>query len=56
MGRLGGLLGWCKCAEMSFLLKNVLVTKKTTHFTGCSLAGVICDSSVSVQFKTICDV
>ena len=29
--------------------------KKIIHSTGCSLAGVTCDSSVSVQFKTICD-
>jgi len=56
MGGLGGLLRWYNCIRMSFLFKKVLgAEKKHTHSTRCSLAVVTRDSTVSVQFKTICD-
>jgi len=60
MQGLGGLLRWYNCIRMSFSFKKVLGAKKNlsyyTHSTRCSLAAVTCDSTISVQFKTICDV
>jgi len=59
MGGLGGLLRWYNCIGMSFLFKKVLGAEKNliyyTHSTRCSLAVVTRDSTISVQFKTICD-
>jgi len=50
-----------RTTEMMQMYSNVIFVQKYAcdqkiiHSTGCSLAGVTCDSSISVQFKTICD-